>query len=348
MKIAAELAGGVPDQMRAWAVGTPGPLASRPLREVVRAVPEPGPGQVLLRVVACGVCRTDLHLCEGDLAPRRPGVVPGHQVVGRVVARGPAAQRFELGAVVGAAWLAWTCGSCSWCRAGQENLCPRSAYTGWDRDGGFGEYLVVDEAFGYGLPAGGAAAELAPLLCAGIIGYRALRRAALPPGGRLGIYGFGSSAHITAQLAVLQGAEVYVLTRGERNQQLARELGAAFVGTASQAPPVALDSAIVFAPAGELVPPALEALRRGGTLAVAGIYLSDIPVFDYQRPLFYERDLRSVTSNPRRDGEELLALAAHLPLQLRVTTRPFGEVDGAVQDVRDERRGGSVVVVVDA
>jgi propanol-preferring alcohol dehydrogenase len=193
--------------MEAWAVGPPGPL----------------------EVSACGVCRTDLHLCEGDLVPRRPGVTPGHQVVGTVVRRGPGAHRFEPGALVGAAWLASTCGSCRWCRAGEENLCPRSQYTGWDRDGGFAEYVVVEEAFGYALPAGVPPAELAPLLCAGIIGYRALHRAALPPGGRLGLYGFGASAHITAQIAMLQGAEVYVLTRGERNRQLAHELGAAFV-----------------------------------------------------------------------------------------------------------------------
>jgi propanol-preferring alcohol dehydrogenase len=300
---------------------------------------------VLLRVQACGVCRTDLHLCEGDLPPRRPHVVPGHQVVGTVAARGQRSRRFELGAVVGVAWLAWTCGTCSWCRTGQENLCPHSQYTGWDRDGGFAEYVVVEEAFGYSLPTGVAPAELAPLLCAGIIGYRALRRAALPPGGRLGIYGFGSSAHLTAQLAALQGAEIYVMTRGERNQQLARELGAAYVGQAGDTPPVALDSAIVFAPAGELVPMALAALRRGGTLAVAGIHLSDIPTLNYERHLFYERDLRSVTSNTRRDGEELLTLAAHLPLRLHVTTRPFSEVDQALRDVRDERVAGSTVVV---
>jgi alcohol dehydrogenase, propanol-preferring len=338
----------LPQRMRAWAVTRPGPLGSRPLRLVDRAVPAPSAGQVLLRVEACGVCRTDLHLCEGDLAPRRLQVVPGHQVVGTVVSRGRGSNRFDLEARVGAAWLASTCGACSWCRAGEENLCPRSEYTGWDRDGGFAEYVVVEEAFVYTLPAGVAAADLAPLLCAGIIGYRALRRSALPPGGRLGIYGFGSSAHITAQLAMLQGAEVAVMTRGERNQQLARELGASFVGQASDAPPLALDSAIVFAPAGELVPPALRALRRGGTLAIAGIHLSDIPALDYEKHLFYERDLRSVTSNTRRDGEELLALAAHLPLRLRVSTRPFSEVDEALRDVRDERVGGSVVVVADA
>jgi propanol-preferring alcohol dehydrogenase len=335
----------MPERMRVWAVTRPGPLDSRPLRPADRAVPAPAAGQVLLRVEACGVCRTDLHLCEGDLAPRRPQVVPGHQVVGTVVGRGQGSNRFEVGARVGAAWLAATCGACSWCRAGQENLCPRSTYTGWDRDGGFAEYVLVEEAFGYALPADVAPAELAPLLCAGIIGYRALRRSALPPGGRLGIYGFGSSAHITAQLAMLQGAEVAVMTRGERNQQLARELGASFVGQAGDPPPLALDSAIVFAPAGELVPSALQALRRGGTLAIAGIHLSDIPALDYEKHLFYERDLRSVTSNTRRDGEELLALAAHLPLRLRVSTRPFSEVDEALRDVRDERVGGSVVVV---
>jgi propanol-preferring alcohol dehydrogenase len=334
------------EQMDVWVVDRPGPIDSRPLRRVRRAVPSAGTGEVLVRVLACGICRTDLHLSEGDLEPRRPGVAPGHQVVGEVVDRGAGADRFELGDRVGIAWLRSTCGSCEFCRSGRENLCPRSTYTGWDADGGFAEFAVVREDFAYGLPTGSPVEELAPLLCAGIIGYRSLLRANLPPGGRLGIYGFGSSAHLTAQLAAAQGAEIFVMTRGERNQALARELGAEFVGGAQDAPPVPLDSAIVFAPAGELVPPALQALKPGGTVALAGIYVSDIPALDYDRDLFRERDLRSVTSNTRRDGEELLRLAGRLPLAVHLTTVPFGEVDQALSDLAHGKASGSLVMAV--
>ena len=333
------------EEMTAWEVFRPGPLSSRPLRRVSRPVPEPGPGEVLVRVQACGVCRTDLHLSLGELEPRRPRTVPGHQVVGEVASRGGGADRFRVGQRVGVAWLRSTCGACEWCRSGAENLCPRSRYTGWDADGGFAEYTTVPEAYAYELSDAEAPELVAPLLCAGIIGYRALRRAELPPGGRLGLYGFGSSAHITAQLAALQGAEIYVMTRGAQNQELAREMGAAFVGGSQEAPPVSLDAAIIFAPAGELVPVALAAVKPGGTVALAGIYVSDIPQLTYERHLFYERDLRSVTSNTRRDGEEMLRLAAHLPLQLKVTTHPMAETDQALADVFEERASGSTVVL---
>jgi propanol-preferring alcohol dehydrogenase len=333
------------DEMTAWEVFHPGPLSSHPLRRVTRPVPDPAPGEVLVRVQACGVCRTDLHLCEGDLAPRRPRTVPGHQVVGDVVSRGVGADRFRVGQLVGVAWLRSTCGACEWCRSGAENLCPQSRYTGWDADGGLAEYTTVPEAYAYDLSDTEAPELVAPLLCAGIIGYRALRRAQLPPGGRLGIYGFGSSAHITAQVAALQGAEIYVMTRGAQNQQLAREIGAVHVGATSDAPPVPLDAAIIFAPAGELVPVALVAVRPGGTVVLAGIYVSDIPQLMYDRHLFYERDLRSVTSNTRRDGEELLRLAANLPLRLTVRTRAMAQADQALADVLEERVSGSTVVL---
>ena len=336
----------MPEQMAVWAVDRPGPIDDRPLRQTRRAVPSPGPGEVLVRVLACGLCRTDLHLCEGDLAPRRPGVVPGHQVVGEVVDRAADAGRFEPGDRVGIAWLRSTCGSCEFCRSGAENLCPRSTYTGWDADGGFAEYAVVPQDYAYRVPASLSAEAIAPLLCAGIIGYRSLLRSNLPPGGRLGIYGFGSSAHLTAQLAAAQGAEIFVMTRGEGNQALARELGAAFVGGAQEAPPVPLDSAIVFAPAGELVPLALQALKPGGTVAVAGIYLSDIPALNYERDLFRERELRSVTSNTRRDGEELLRLASRLSLVAHTTAVPFGKVDRALSDLAHSRVGGSQVMTI--
>jgi propanol-preferring alcohol dehydrogenase len=302
----------------------------------------------LVKVEACGICRTDLHLTEGDLQPKRPGVVPGHQAVGTVVDQGTVDQgtgdRFTTGDRVGIAWLRGTCGVCEFCRSGNENLCPRSTYTGWDADGGFAEYAVVPQDYAYALPKDRPAEELAPFLCAGIIGYRSLLRANLPPGGRLGLYGFGSSAHLTAQLATAQGAELFVVTRGEKNRELARELGAAYVG---DRPPVPLDSAIVFAPAGDVVPAALEALKPGGTVAVAGIYLSDVPVLNYERHLFHERDLRSVTSNTRRDGEELFRLVARLPVRAHTTVVPFDKVDQALADVAHGRASGSLVAVLD-
>jgi len=334
------------DQMEVWAVERPGPIDSGPLRRTRREVPEPASGEILLRVLACGICRTDLHLSEGDLEPRRPGVVPGHQAVGEVVGLGPGADRYEVGDRAGIAWLRSTCGICEYCRSGRENLCPWSRYTGWDADGGFAEFAVVPQDFAYRLPTGRSVEQLAPLLCAGIIGYRSLLRANLPPGGRLGLYGFGSSAHLTAQLAAASGAEVFVLTRGERNQALARELGASFVGGALDLPPVQLDSAIVFAPAGEVVPVALEALKPGGTVAVAGIYLSDVPALNYERQLFHERDLRSVTSNTRRDGEELFRLASRLPIEARTTLVGFGEIDRALADLAHGRASGSLVAMV--
>lgn len=327
--------------MDVWAVGRPGAIDGGSLRRVRRTVPEPGPGEVLVKVEACGICRTDLHLCEGDLEPRRPGVVPGHQVVGVVV--GGDDERFATGDRVGIAWLRGTCGACEFCRAGSENLCPRSSYTGWDADGGFAEYAVVPQDYAYALPTDRSPAELAPFLCAGIIGYRSLLRANLPPGGRLGIYGFGSSGHLTAQLAIAQGAELFVMTRGERNRELARSLGARYVGETADRPPVPVDSAIVFAPAGEVVPYALEAVKPGGTVAVAGIHLTDVPVLNYERHLFHERDLRSVTSNTRRDGEELFRLVARLPVRAHTTVVPFAGVDSALSDVAHGRAAGSLV-----
>lgn len=333
--------------MQAWVVsGRPGGPGR--VERVVREVPVPAADEVLVHVTACGVCRTDLHLADLELTPHAPRVVPGHEIVGRVVALGPAAARLAVGDRIGVAWLRRTCGRCRACRRGRENLCRSSQYTGWDADGGFAEYAVVPEAFAYPLPDRFTDDEAAPLLCSGIIGYRALRRAALPPGGRLGIYGFGASAHLTAQLALAQGAEVHVLTRGEQARALAAELGAASVGPATGRPPVPLDAAIVFAPAGDLVPIALAALDQGGTLAVAGIHLSDIPPLDYQEHLFRERTLTSVTANTRADGEDLLRLAAALDLRPRVTTYPFEAVDRALADLADGAVTGAAVVDVAA
>ncbi|MFC7493566.1 MULTISPECIES: zinc-dependent alcohol dehydrogenase family protein [unclassified Nocardioides] len=333
--------------MAAWVVETPGPMPTRPLARVERRVSDPSGAELLVAVEACGICRTDLHLAEGDLAPRRPGTTPGHQVVGRVAAVGPATERFTVGDRVGAAWLRSTCGECRWCRSGRENLCPASTYTGWDADGGFAEYILVPAPFAYRLPEDLPATALAPLLCAGIIGYRALARTNLPAGGRLGIYGFGSSAHLVAQIALARGAELFVASRGEGDRALALRLGASWAGAAAERPPVALDGAIVFAPAGELVPVALEAVGPGGTVVLAGIHMSTIPAMEYDDLLFGERDLRSVTANTRRDGEELLRLAERLGIQPTVTTYPFDAADRALTDLAAGRLSGSAVLVVD-
>ena len=336
----------IPGVMRAWTVSEPRPVAEGPLRLVELPVPVPATGEVLVRVRACGVCRTDLHVVEGDLAPHRSPVVPGHEVVGEVAALGPGARRLAVGDRVGIAWLRATCGSCRWCRSGRENLCPDSRYTGWDEDGGYAEYAVVPEAFAYAVPDSFGDQQVAPLLCAGIIGYRALRRAEVPPGGRLGIYGFGASAHLTAQVAIAQGAEVHVITRGDRGRSLATELGAASAGGPGDRPPVPLDSAIIFAPAGEIVPAALEALDLGGTLAIAGIHLSDIPVLDYQRHVFGERVMRSVTANTRADGEDFLRVAASMQLAVHHQPYPFEHADRALADLAADRVDGAAVLTM--
>ena len=334
--------------MKAWVVRRPAPIDEDPLALVDRPVPEPGPGEVRVRVAVCGVCRTDLHLAEGDLPPRHPDVVPGHEVVGVVEARGPGAERFEVGERVGIAWLRGTCGTCRFCRRGDENLCLSPSFTGWDADGGYAEHAVVDERFAYRIPDAFTDEEAAPLLCAGIIGYRALRRAELPPGGRLGIYGFGASAHLAAQVALAEGATVHVMTRAPEARRLALELGAASAGDTYDPPPEPLDAAITFAPAGGLVPVALGALDRGGTLAIAGIHLSAIPSLDYQDHLFQERQVRSVTANTRRDGEEFLATAARIGI--RVETRPYtlDEADAALRDLAHDRVTGAAVLVAGA
>lgn len=329
--------------MQAWATSAvPGVLE---LTE--RAVPELAADEVLVQVEACGVCRTDLHVIDQELSVHRPGVIPGHQVVGIVRGVGTAVGQLMPGDRVGVAWLRRTCGACRWCREGRENLCPLSEYTGWDADGGYAQFMTVPEAFAYSLPADADPVQIAPLLCAGIIGYRALSRANLPPGGRLGVYGFGSSAHITAQLAMAAGAEVFAMTRGEGNRDLARRLGVAFVGEEAAAPPVRLDAAIVFAPAGELVPVALQATDRGGTVVLAGIHMSDVPAIDYQRDLFLERDLRTVTANTRADGAAFLRLARTLRLAPSVTRYPVSRTGDAVRDLRAGAASGSLVITVE-
>lgn len=333
----------LPEVMDAWTVdGRPGGPGR--LRLGSRPVPTPAADEVVIAVSACGVCRTDLHLADGDLPARVPNRVPGHEVVGKVVARGTDAARFSLGERIGIAWLRRTCGKCRWCRTGRENLCLASEYTGWDADGGFAQYAAVPEAYAYRLPDELSDTEAAPMLCSGIIGYRSLRRADLPPGGRLGIYGFGASAHLTAQLAIAAGAEVHVLTRGSAARDLALELGAASVGDAYARPPVPLDAAILFAPVGDLVPVVLAALDQGGTLAVAGIHLTDVPGLDYQQHLFRERTITSVTANTRADGEEFLRLARSLDVRPRTWTYPFEATDRALDDLAEGRFDGAAVV----
>jgi len=332
--------------VKAWVVAEPGPISSGPLIEVEREPPAPGPGELRVRVSTCGVCRTDLHLAEGDLAPRHPRTVPGHEVIGVVDALGPGSARFEVGQRAGIAWLRHTCGRCRWCRRGQENLCVDPRFTGWDTDGGYAELAVVDEAYAYEIPDGFDDEHAAPLLCAGIIGYRALRRADLPAGGRLGIYGFGASAHLAAQVAIAQGATVHVLTRSEQARQHALQLGAASAGPADAAPLERLDAAILFAPVGELVPIALAALDRGGILAIAGIHLTDVPALDYHRHLFEERQVRSVTANTRADGRQFLALASRLGLTVTTQRYPLDAADRALDDLAHDRVTGAAVLVV--
>jgi propanol-preferring alcohol dehydrogenase len=330
--------------MRAWVVDRPGPIDDHPLRLVERPEPVPAAGQVRIAVRVCGVCRTDLHLAEGDLAPRRHLVVPGHEVVGLVDQLGEGCTRFAEGDRVGVPWLAHTCGVCRFCVSGRENLCVAPRFTGWDLDGGYADYVVVEEDYAYAIPDQFTDEQAAPLLCAGIIGYRALRRSRLPAGGRLGIYGFGGSAHLTAQIALAEGARVHVLTRGEEARRLALQLGAASVGGPTDAPPEPLDAAILFAPVGELVLPALADLDRGGVLAVAGIYLSDIPPLNYETHLFEERTLCSVTANTRQDGEEFLRRAAAIPVQ--VSTAPYGleQANQALSDLAHGRVNGAAVL----
>jgi propanol-preferring alcohol dehydrogenase len=330
--------------VRAWVVAVPGPVATGPLELADVPEPEPGTGQVRLRVTACGVCRTDLHLAEGDLPPRRPRTVPGHEVVGTVDAVGAAASRFSVGDRVGVAWLRGTCGSCRWCRRGRENLCPAATFTGWDADGGFAEACVVDEAYAYRLPPALDDVSAAPLLCAGIVGYRALVRATLPPTGRLGLYGYGASAHLVAQVAAARGARVHVLTRSAAARRLALDLGAASAAGATDPPGEPLDAAILFAPAGELVPVALRALDRGGVLVLAGIHLSDVPPLAYERELFYEKEIRSVTAATRADGEELLGLAAALGVRPHVVRRPMTAAAATLADLAADAYSGAAVL----
>jgi alcohol dehydrogenase, propanol-preferring len=350
--------------MKAMLLHRIAPIESMPLELVDLPTPEPGPGEVRIRVHCCATCRTDLHVIEGDLPPQKMPVIPGHQIVGVVDKLGKplAASQSEekgesgrgkgegvplaVGQRVGAAWLRQTCGRCGFCAAGKENLCQSAQFTGYTADGGYAEYAVAPADFVYPLPVGFSDIEAAPLLCAGIIGYRALRRCHLPPGGRLALYGFGSSAHVVIQIAQHRGCEVYVVTRGENHRRLAREMGAVWVGENASDMPVKVDSAIIFAPAGELVPPALESLAKGGTLSLAGIHMTPIPSLDYQRHVFFERDIHSVTCNTRQDGRELLAEAAAIPIRPHTTVYPLADANRALLDLKQDRISGTGVLRV--
>jgi propanol-preferring alcohol dehydrogenase len=322
------------------------PIDGSPLEVTELPTPEPRAGEVRLKVHCCAICRTDLHVIEGDLPQQKMPIVPGHQIVGTVDAPGPGCNRLKAGQRVGVAWLRSTCGQCRFCLAGRENLCESARFTGYHADGGYAEYAVVPEQFAYAIPDAFRDVEAAPLLCAGIIGYAALRRAQVPRGGKLALYGFGSSAHVVIQIARHRGCQVYVVTRGENHRQLARQMGAVWVGEQAEEMPVKVDSAIIFAPAGELVPPALEKLEKGGTLALAGIYMTGWPELDYERHVFYERDIRSVTCNTRHDGRELLAEAARIPIRPHTTTYPLAEANRALQDLKNDRINGTGVLVM--
>jgi len=332
--------------MQAMVLDRIAPISESPLSLTDLPDPQPAPGQVRLRVRCCAICRTDLHVIEGDLPTRTLPIIPGHQIVGEVDALGDGCRRLTVGRRIGVAWLRHTCGRCGFCRAGRENLCESSRYTGYDVDGGYATAAVVDEDFAYAIPDGFSDTDAAPLLCAGIIGYAALRRSELPAAGRLGLYGFGSSAHVVLQIALHRGSEVYVVTRGESHRRLARQMGAAWVGERAENMPAEVDSAIIFAPAGELVPPALTRLRKGGTLALAGIYMTPIPQMDYEKHLFYERNVHSVTANTRADGENLLAEAAAIPIRPHTTTYPLAEANRALGDLKADRINGTGVLVM--
>jgi propanol-preferring alcohol dehydrogenase len=331
--------------MKACLLAAPGPIESAPLQWTDIARPAPSGNQVLVRVHACGVCRTDLHVVEGELARRKSPLVPGHQVVGMVAENGPQASRFAIGTRVGVPWLHRTCGVCSYCRSGRENLCEAAEFTGWTVDGGYAEYLLAPEDFVYLLPEGLADAHAAPLLCAGIIGFRTLRLSGAPPGGSLAIYGFGAAAHVAIQVARHWGIRVYAISRQARHRQLALDLGAVWAGESQEPPPEPVDAALIFAPAGELAIPALRALKRGGTVALGGIHMSPIPPLDYEL-LYQERVIRSVANNTRADGGDFLRLAAEIPIHTEVREFALAEANQALHLLKNGAIRGAAVLRV--
>jgi len=320
-------------------------METNPLKYAEVPVPQPKSGEVLVRVRACGVCRTDLHVIEGELPPRKSPVIPGHQVVGIVERQGENARRFGIGDRVGIAWLHRTDGTCEYCKTGAENLCDNPMFTGYSVDGGYAEYIVAPEDFIYAIPAGFPDEQAAPLLCAGIIGFRSLRLSGIKGGGRLGFYGFGAAAHVAIQVARHWNVEVFACTRDIRHQKLALELGAAWAGGTYDEPPKKLDAAIVFAPAGEIVPAALKALKKGGALILGGIHMSPIPSFSYEL-LYQERVIRSVANNTRQDGEDFLRVAAEIPIRTHVQIFPLAEANRALNALKNDAIPGAAVLRV--
>ena len=331
--------------MKACLLHAPAAIETNPLEYSNVATPQPKGGEVLVRVRACGVCRTDLHVIEGELAPRKSPVIPGHQVVGTVEKRGEGAQRFAIGARVGVAWLHQTDGTCEYCRAGAENLCDSPKFTGYTVDGGYAEFIVAPEDFVYAIPEGFPDEQSAPLLCAGIIGFRSLRLSGIKAGGRVGFYGFGAAAHVAIQVARHWGVEVYASTRDARHQKLALELGAAWAGGTFDEPPKELDAAIVLAPAGEIIPAALKALKKGGAVVLGGIHMSPIPSFSYDL-LYQERMIRSVANNTRKDGEDFLKVAAEIPIRTHVQVFPLAEANRALNALKNDAIPGAAVLRV--
>jgi len=329
--------------MKACLLRARAPVETNPLEFTDAPDPEPAAGEVRVRVNMCGVCRTDLHVVEGELPPRKSPVIPGHQIVGMVEKLGGGVRRFKIGERAGIAWLHHTDQTCEYCRAGIENLCDQPAFTGYTTDGGYAEYTVAPEQFVYAIPEAFSDEHAAPLLCAGIIGFRSLRLSGIKRGGRLAFYGFGAAAHVAIQVARHWGVEVYACTRGARHQQLALQLGAVWAGEASAEPPAKLDAAIIFAPAGELVPAALKALKKGGVLVLGGIHMSPIPAFDYNL-VYQERMIRSVANNTRQDGEDFLRVAAEIPVRTQVTVFPLREANRALNDLKSDRINGAAVL----
>ena len=332
--------------MKAMVLSKTGTVDTGPLHMQTVPVPQPGPGQLLVELSVCGVCRTDLHVIEGELERPKLPLIPGHQAVGVITRVGPNVSERVVGERVGIAWLQGTCGQCEFCKSGRENLCSAARFTGYQVDGGYAEYAVVPASFAYPIPVVFSDEEAAPLLCAGIIGYRALRLSGIRPGQRLGMYGFGASAHIAIQIARHWGCEVYVCSLKPQHQTLARDMGAIWVGGASDTPPVRLHGSIIFAPAGEIVPSALRALEKGGTLALAGIHMSPIPSLDYGREVFGERVIRSVTANTKQDGLDLLREAAAIPIRTHTQRFSLEQANQALQALKGGAIRGAAVLAV--
>jgi propanol-preferring alcohol dehydrogenase len=331
--------------MKAHLLRAPAPVESNPLLLSEVPLPAPSQGEVLIRVSACGICRTDLHVTEGELPPKKQPVIPGHQVVGMIEQLGPGTSLYPIGTRVGIPWLHQTCGVCEYCRSGRENLCNAPLFTGYSVDGGFAEYTVAPEAFVYPIPDGFGDLQAAPLLCAGIIGFRCLRLSGIARGGNLGIYGFGAAGHVCIQVARHWGCHVFVCTREEKHRALALELGAMWAGSATEKPPERLNASIIFAPAGELVPPALEALKKGGVLVLGGIYMSPTPSFPYNL-IYHERSIRSVANNTREDGHDFLRVAAEIPVRTEIQLFPFAEANQALNALKhDSVRGAAVLQI---